>query len=657
VHRAETAPGRLPAPVGPAVQRGLRNNLAAGRRAVRQAADWLLPRGVARRPRREAAALRGCGLLPNSLAVAIAVALLSSPSQAASTLTFKAIAISGKGSPSARIYAGPVSVMTLSGHGWKSIEQAREIAQRLNGLAEEGLQPDEIGIWSERRTRTVMARGERIVTIDKATAASRGTDRLSLARVWAENLRTEFGRPYLSAAPVLVPVGETRAVAVRGNIAGQLVVRAEGEAVSAAWDEGRKEVVVRGLQPGRAELVLEDSENALGVPVRAARYAAQLVRSLTAGVTGSPASPEMIARAVRATMQASIGVEPGAWANVNPWVKDTPSLWPGHSASVPVEVSAGGPDYLPFHARPVVGVRNEVLSEIPPSVLMVSNSPERLLNYGLWFEGKMGDWQSVRLLYHHVNGAANSSDLVVELWNLGQQMAQVQVVAGTGGPSDDESWVGHRAAGEFLANREGGIGWVVPAPAGMATPVIVQRLRKGSVASGVLELRAVGPADLSLRLYLAPASSERMPRSMDAYTESPLLGHGHYPQPSRHVSARYEVGREWAFVTIGDQPAAGVLGGDLLAGSYGVLYEIDLELANPSAVPAQVAVLLEPAGGPARGALLVDGRSVETALLSRNSEGLIARYTLAAGQTRRVHIETMPQGGSNYPVRLVARPI
>jgi hypothetical protein len=99
------------------------------------------------------------------------------------------------------------------------------------------------------------------------------------------------------------------------------------------------------------------------------------------------------------------------------------------------------------------------------------------------------------------------------------------------------------------------------------------------------------------------------------------------------------------------------LEGDRLSGNYGVIYNIALLLINPTAEEAPVIILLEPAGGPARGFLLIDGMPVEAAVLTRDSEAELARYLLAPGEHRRVWIETTPQSGSNYPVRVVARPI
>ena len=160
-----------------------------------------------------------------------------------------------------------------------------------------------------------------------------------------------------------------------------------------------------------------------------------------------------------------------------------------------------------------------------------------------------------------------------------------------------------------------------------------------------------------MRVYLKAAGPSYAPRPVDRYEPSPLLGQWQYPDPRREVKASYRVGGAWTFITIGDQPAIGVVDGDRLQGSYGVMYEVSLELTNPTTSPAQVQLMLESAGGPARGALLVDGRVMEVAMVRKTEEAAIAVYPLAAGETRTVRISTMPQSGSNYPVRLVARPL
>jgi hypothetical protein len=300
-------------------------------------------------------------------------------------------------------------------------------------------------------------------------------------------------------------------------------------------------------------------------------------------------------------------------------------------------------------------VRNESVPTEEVDILMVSNSPERLQAHGVWFEGSLHGFRSARFLYHHVNGMSMSADLVVELVNLGDAASRVHVVAGNGGPSKDESWAGHCAARDFLRSRLYGVGWIAPVPAGAATAVLVQRVTSGATASGVLELRALGAGDLRVRCHLAPPRSSWLPHQVASYRPSPMHGRWHFQTTREHIAAEYEVGREWTFITIGDSSVPGLVEGDRLPGRYGVIHDIRLDLSNPTQEVARVEVMLEPGGGAARGTLIVDGRLAEAAMLTRNSEARIALYTMVPGEVRRVTIQTMPESGSSYPVRLVAR--
>ncbi len=591
------------------------------------------------------------------VALASAGVLAGEGAHAVSTLTFQAVAVQGdKHGPYGRVYAGAQSVFTLAGHGASSATAAQEVARRLNALAEEGLKASEISLRRERRTRVIIARDQRVLVIDKAMAAAHGSDLDQLAGTWTGNLRAAFRRPYLSMKPPVVPVGESRPAPLLGNISGQVQIRVEAPVAAASWDEIGRVVRVSGLQEGETQLVVFDDENVLTVPLAVMKYAARWAELLTARVTGNPAPPEVVEKAVKAAASASMVLEPGAWGRVTPLAEGLRPLPQGSNSEAPVSLAASGDRCLTYRTQRRVPVSNRPLELKPAGLLMVSNSPERLAAHGLWFEGKMEADQSVRLLYHHVNATPATADLVVELWNLGDQTAWVHVVEGVGGPSYDEAWAGHKAASHFLSNQAAGVGWVAPVPVGMAVPVVAQSVGRGATVSGVLELRTMSSSTVSVRIYLAPHTSERLPRSIGAYRESPLLGQWHYLDPTREVKAKYTFGQQWAFVTIGRNPVAGIITGDELRGSYGVIYDIDLELVNPTAQEARVALTMEPAGGPARGALLVDGRLMEASMLKRDVEAPVSRFLLSPGEVRHVRVQTMPQAGSNYPVRLVARP-
>jgi hypothetical protein len=596
---------------------------------------------------------------PLYLLSAILIALTVTPtrSEAASTLVFKVAPVRVGKARQGRIYAGPDGVMTLGGHGAKSLEEAHEVARRLNALAEQGLPAEEIVVKRSGSARIILGGTRRIVQVDRAVARVHRSSPARLARTWAENLRAQFRRPYLSLRAIVVPVGEARTAPINGNVVGELRVGAATAVVEAVYDAASNLVRVVGRDVGRTEVVLWDDRTLLRVPVRSAKYAARLTAPLAAVATGDPAPSGTVSRAVSAAVAANLALEPGAWANVRPLTDLPASLARGETASVPVRIAVTGEGYLPYVTRRAIVVRNEDIPNGHADILMVSNTPERLLSHGLWFEGTLEDVQSARMLYHHVNGTSSTGELVVELWNLGDELARVHVVVGSGGPSADESWAGHRAAAQFLDHRSSNSGWIVPVSPGMTAPILFQRMTPGATASGVLALRSLEPASLRVRLYFSPRRPRRVPHRIRSYSPSPVLGKCHYPQPRKEISSSYVVGRGWAFVTIGREAVPGIVEGDRLAGNYGVIYDISLDISNPTTETTPVEIVMEPAGGSARGVVLIDGTPIQVAMIGRRTEARVMRYVLAPGEKRRVHIETMPQSGSNYPVRLVTRAI
>lgn len=591
--------------------------------------------------------------------LALAVAAASGRAQALSTLSFQSVAVTapdGKGQ-AGRIYCGPDSVLTLSGQGEASVRQASELAQRLEALAEEGLQPQEITLRKERRVCVLLARGERLLVVDKVLARAQRSTVDKLAATWLENLRTQFGKPHLAMQPLIVPLGEARTTPLKGRIVGAVKVTVEPAVGTATWNASQRTISMTGKTLGRGALVIEDRASRLRVPVQIMKYAARVKEPLTAVVTGDPASVDAIEAAVRAALDVDVVPEPGATSEMGAWLGDTQPLALGASTAVPVAITAAGEGYLDYQVRPVVRVTNKPMAFGDASRLLVSNSPERLRSTGLWYEATLDSDQAERLLYHHVNASEGSAVLAVELWNLGDRPAQIHVTSGIAGPSSDEAWVGHRATVQFFKNRKRHSGWMVTVPAGTAVAAVSQPMPRGSVVSGVLQLRALGEAHLSVRIFLRRPGTARGARPIEQYRASRSLGMFQYPDPVRRVSARYQVGGHWAFITVGDQPAVGTLDGDQLSGSYGVFYDITMELSNPTEVPTEVLLAMEAAGGPARSALLVDGRIIEVAMLKRDDEVSVLHYLLGPGQRRTIKILIMPQAGSNYPVRLVMRPL
>jgi hypothetical protein len=136
--------------------------------------------------------------------------------------------------------------------------------------------------------------------------------------------------------------------------------------------------------------------------------------------------------------------------------------------------------------------------------------------------------------------------------------------------------------------------------------------------------------------------------------EDPKLRPFRFEGSNRRFAA-YRVGGPWTFVSMGRQPKFNDRG-IVLHGNYGVLYQFDLVLANPTSEEAEVELAVRSGGGPARGSFIISDETVETPLLRAGNEHVLARWTLAPAAERQVQVLSMPQSGSNYPVTLIMRP-
>ncbi|NLA39794.1 MAG: hypothetical protein GX882_10570, partial [Methanomicrobiales archaeon] len=92
-----------------------------------------------------------------------------------------------------------------------------------------------------------------------------------------------------------------------------------------------------------------------------------------------------------------------------------------------------------------------------------------------------------------------------------------------------------------------------------------------------------------------------------------------------------------------------------LYGNYGVTYDINLQIENPTAEKKNVKVLFEASAGLASGVFIIDGKFVMAKYAMPPNEVPLASYDLGPGETRKVRIITVPLAGSNYPATVVVR--
>jgi hypothetical protein len=314
-----------------------------------------------------------------------------------------------------------------------------------------------------------------------------------------------------------------------------------------------------------------------------------------------------------------------------------------------------------------VGVTHRTLPPVNTGTLFYSNNPERLTQYGTLFVGRLAtDKGATRLLLHHQSALDAPIWFTAELINDGSEPAQVQVVGDAAGPVRDTVWVGYRAAADFLKDWRSDSGAVVTVPARSRVALIATRLPSGQTISGLMQLRVVSGQTAPLVRIAAEMPggpnalpSEWLPFPLASEVTAgagsfPLSDHV-YPDPTKKVTASYAVGGPWAFIPIGKDTLTGS-GDAKLFGNYGVIYDVDVALENPTSSIAKARVVFEPAAGLAGGIFRVDGRDVDIPQTNLPNEPELAVYTLQPGEKRTVRVQTVPLSGSNYPVRIVVRP-
>jgi hypothetical protein len=106
-------------------------------------------------------------------------------------------------------------------------------------------------------------------------------------------------------------------------------------------------------------------------------------------------------------------------------------------------------------------------------------------------------------------------------------------------------------------------------------------------------------------------------------------------------------------IPIGQLPLPNLREGEALSGDYGVMQSVRVVIVNTSRFGQAIALYANPRGGQATGTFIIDDTLVQAHRLTAYSRYKIWQETIAPGTYRTLRIQTMPEGGSSYPLRLV----
>lgn len=537
-----------------------------------------------------------------------------------------------------------------------AVALARQISEALGVAAELAPGPDDVKVVGEEPLFSITVAGSPVAAVGRVLAYANRSTPAGLASKWAAAIRQVFSSAYLCipATECTIPFGESRIVPVKGNLEHGLQI--EGPSGIVSWRIVPEGVLLTANSTGRGLLTINSAHASISINVWAAKYAGALARAATAIVTGVSVPRSILVKAALLSARQAAVTEPGGRIDISAPVVASP-LPAGQTGSAAVPVTISGREYLTRSGTVSVAIANQALAkwEADAGVLLVSNKPERLRATGLWFQAALQPDKPARFLYHHVNGLTSDAALIVEVENAAASPARVHIMEGVGGPSQHEIYTGHMAVKNFLSRQSGSVGYVANLPSASRYAAVAQYLRPGDVVSGVVEIRLLDPVPMRLNLRLV-SRDEAFLLAGPSERQSALGDASSFPNPRKKLEGTYTLGGKWLFLSMGRDPVQNHEGNASLLGNYGVTYEMRIEIANPSGNAGLSEIVMTASGGVAQGVFILDGALMETPLLRAYEEAIIARILVPAGQTRVVNIRTMPQPGSNYPVRVVVRP-
>ena len=465
----------------------------------------------------------------------------------------------------------------------------------------------------------------------------------------------------VSPAAAEVPVGSERVVQV-GSVLGTITAAAaDPTLVGVRVDQVALSVTLTGKAPGTTVVTVTDQRGmTANIPVRVAYKAGSVAASASIRITGDPASSLFVKRQAVAAATALARLRPGAQVvtGVDDVSFDAP-LAQDDVATLNVPILIQGKGYFGVRATTAVRVANMAAPKIRPRSLMVSDYPEKLEADGVLFTADLKREQPSRFLYFHYNPPGEPDRrIVLRAVNRSPEPAIVQFISGAGGPGQNEMEVGHDSTRRFLVHLVQNEGRIIEIPGYGTMNLSEQELPAKNVVCNLLQLRVLNGSVVRLTLFAENASSSH---DVPAANNDLLHGtHRHargiYAIPEFHYSALWNVTDPYLELPIGQIPLPNLMQGEALSGDYGVLQSFVIMVENPTAAPQPIALYENPRGGYATGTYLIDGVLVQSHQVPPFSRYKIRQYVVPAKGFVRVTIETIPEGGSSYPLRLILAP-
>lgn len=403
-------------------------------------------------------------------------------------------------------------------------------------------------------------------------------------------------------------------------------------------------------------LTVTDSTGAsLQIPVRVAYDAGVVPAQLSVQITGDQIDPQWLQSQIQKAIAKAVQTQPGAAAQIGPVTLPT-LLSPGASAEIPVQVQIpGGAQYFDVNAQTSVALQNVDAGPFSSQLLFYDDDPEKVVADGTLYRNQIAPNAPARLYYYHQN-ANDPRRIIVALTSAApNDPSTVQLIDASAGPNIDVMSVGHAVSRDFLTSKSHNQGIVVQvAP---AAPYIADEftMQPQDGAAGSIGVRVLsgGPVEITV-LAVPPTVTDA---AIAQYLNQPQLpGDGHHRTGAFSLNGYgaqtlpYTVGGDDAMTQYGATTPPPVDGAGHDYGDYGVVRTMTFAVQNPGTQPATVYLFEEPMGGVVRSSFLVDGTLDQVGCARVSQRYQIGQPIAVNPGNSNVVVETMTDGGSNYPL-------
>jgi hypothetical protein len=198
-------------------------------------------------------------------------------------------------------------------------------------------------------------------------------------------------------------------------------------------------------------------------------------------------------------------------------------------------------------------------------------------------------------------------------------------------------------------------GWFVTLKPGTRYIIEKRAVKNKQTVSGLGYLYMTDGTELQMSVYSSVIPGKTPQENAEPTPEKPWVktSKGVFPAVIE-LTPVHEVGGKYTFIYVGGEPySKDVNNGEPNYGNYGAIYDINLTIENKLHEDREAWIYYVPGGGISRGIFDIDGKMFETPLASPAQKVLLKKLTVPSGSSEKVRLQTMPQGGAFYPIKIV----